>query len=360
MAPPSDNILTKQLVSTTSELEAINRDYLTEKSAFMLHSLASSGYFATARVLNEFDSSALDWSDAAVSEGDIARLRAKGCPKGKEHLFFIHPQVLGLVTGAVEYYRNLIVLSKKAAGRFIPGLFGSRNQVADEQRIAEARFLNSALAALLQDDVFQFTQVRELPLLSIGATLDGRWRDVSGDLQVLRVVSLLVENLAEDMTMLEVRGLGTTKPDGAAELISRARESVNCAATIELKNGYRIDFPSNPDILIYDGKRRIVGGGEIKGATDPANVWERWPLVVKTIGEFRGEHPEGTTIFFGLCITESLALGLDRSGRQTRRGIKQLLSDGVLDYAFNFYRVRNDAAETKRLREALRHACSLS
>lgn len=87
----------------------------------------------------------------------------------------------------------------------------------------------------------------------------------------------------------------------------------------------------------------------MKGATDPANVWERWPLVIKTLGDIQSTRPDAARFFIGLTITENLALGLDSRGNETRRGIKQLLAEGLLLRGFSLSKLHTPStAEAAR------------
>jgi hypothetical protein len=381
----------REVISTPEEILETLREYAAMHGAFVLEFLGPKvlGARETAARLVTRDG---DWSVAGVDSASIALARKKGCPAKREFELYLHPVVLLEHPEIVSYYRNLAGISDKLARDFFPELarIESSRGIARTTRAAiegylhgrprpvlaeEIIVLNGAINRIVALESFSFELKDSIVVATVGASIDGSWRNEIGRIGTFRVLRLVAKALPEIATITASVDKGTVVVRAGPGLQTALQELDTRRATvrsIELSNGIRINLRANPDIVIEDATGAILAGGEIKGATDPANPWERWPLAQgKTILEFRMAHPEAWTFYIGLTIPERLALGLDHTGRATRTGVLQLMNDirrigerqpdrPVLDAAFNMLRLEKSDAAFEKFRRELRKVCGLS
>jgi hypothetical protein len=275
------------------------------------------------------------------------------------HRVFCQPSLIAADAKVLAYYRNLAGISAKAQGHTLPRLrrieSGAQTYFQSDEVLAEIRALNEVLRRALNDPLFGEQVIDPLLFVSEGASIDGAWRNVIGRIAVWETMRffILILQEADEFVRLRVgrRVDGVSTHDDRTEFDVDSIDDLQREgwAPLELEGAnVMIELPSNPDIEVFrregvDGAWKTVAAGEVKGATDPANVWERWPLVIKTLGDIKSTRPDAARFFVGLTITANLALGLDSRGNETRRGIKQLLAEGLLTKGFSLSKLLTPA-----------------
>jgi hypothetical protein len=339
----------RALISTDQEMRDITKLYVDRRTAFMLTELDSRGLLPVYEKVANKSWPDLDWESVGVSEADIARASERGVTREWLHRVFCHREVVQDEPRALAYYRNLAGISAKAQGRTLPHLHrietGSQGLIMNDLVREEMADLNDVLRGVLNDPLFDEKVIDPLLFVGEGASIDGVWRNVIGNIAVWQTARRLTGLLAAHDEFVEMRVTRTVDKRKETLQITSAENAVDedhererwIPQEITARCSV-IGFLSNPDIEISrrggPDEWTTIAAGEIKGATDPANVWERWPLVLKTLDDIKSTRPEARRFFIGLTMTENLALGLDRYGAETRRGIKQLLNEGLLDRGF--------------------------
>lgn len=336
----------QNLVTTAAELEQINVNLTAAHLRFLLKHLRSEGLSIASRMLKEAPAS-LTYSGL----NDEQRKTLQQLDASVRHLFVVDVEYLRAHPYAAGHYRCLLGLSKKAAPKTFPMLYNvEKSGKFPKNKIdllnEEVSRANQALYEAYSSVQFS-QQLANLVIASIvGATLDGIWRTEIGFLAEYDIADAIC--YFGDKSITSITASGTQIPinggyEEASRIVSSLREKFEHITEIHFANGARFEFPSNPDMRVYGPTGAEVAVGELKGNTDPANVWERWPLVVKTLGEAKHNNPKIVTFFVGEVITSNLAYGEFMESRQavnaqgvaaTRQGVKQCIEDGTVDYAF--------------------------
>ncbi|MGH3041162.1 MAG: hypothetical protein ACRDNG_05385 [Gaiellaceae bacterium] len=338
------------ITSDEEQLQTIKL-YAERRTAFILSELDRRGllpiYEAIARVPRE----GLDWPRAGVSDADAGLAESRGVEERWLHRVFCHSTVIAEMPGALAYYRNLAGISGKAQGRTLPRLrrieTGAQSFLEHEEVLGEISALNEVLRRALHDPLFSEKVIDPLLFVGEGASIDGVWRNIIGKIAVWEALRhfLAILQDADQFVRLRIgrRVEGRSERQDLTEIRPDQIENLEREGwtPLELEGRHcMVQLPANPDVEIFkrtleDEEWVTVAAGEIKGATDPANVWERWPLVIKTLDDIKSTRPTAERFFIGLTITENLALGLDQRREETRRGIKQLLNEGLLTRGFS-------------------------
>ena len=205
-----------------------------------------------------------------------------------EHVFAT-PEVLRLRPTTLGYYRLLLGVSQKAFYRTETGLSRFKSmEVKDLLRPAMAERLPQLCKALNEQMGDLITQlspevtardIEQLPLLTLGAQLDGGWRNGIGK-QATADVFLAIRELVEQYIVSETATTLTVKNEPGRQV--------------------KILLASDPDVAINE---RFPGGDdelnvaiEIKGGTDRSNAHNRAGEAEKSHQKVKGRAREFWTI----------------------------------------------------------------
>ncbi len=232
-------------------MTAIDKSLL--RSRFLSYRIRERADIRTRKIIEEFPGR-LDYSDKTglmISEDawDCVE-KIKIAPR----LVFAHPDLLSSHPQVSLYYRGLSLLSQKRVGGVAEWEWGKRKNVAPEKVLSVCRIYNVAISSIIEgatdwtlDDGYRNI------VATIGATLDGSWRNRIGK---------DAENMVRELMIKWLR-------DKNLIMTEKKRAKV-----FELSGGYTLVFSNEPDILFErDGEYKAVI--EIKGGTDPAGALER-------------------------------------------------------------------------------------
>jgi len=258
------------------------------KSEFFHQKLHEWGMLETAEQIEQIKGETLPWNleELGISETAWNKIIHRGI---KPVIIFSHPQVLMSLTRAVSYYRMLAMVSQKSMQQI--GLSGNRYEQGkafpNEQVAREiAQHLNKIISHLVETD--EQINLREFDLwrgMAAGSQAQGSWQNAKGS---------RVEILIKAMLQMRLR-----EANWIADEASDADEAI-----IQLKDGRRIVFASDPDVAVYR-KDKILVAIEIKGGIDTAGVLERFGATLKSLIRAKESNQEAITILIvpGVSVT---------------------------------------------------------
>jgi XcyI-like restriction endonuclease len=209
----------------------------------------------------------------------------------RDELVFATPTVLTAQPTTLGYYRLLLGVSQKQMYRADTGMsqfrsMESRNTLAPKfrpQLPTLCRAMNHAMAELITTMDGGITQqdVHQLPLLMLGAQLDGSWRTRIGQAATRDVFESLKQIIKDrNHTYVEL--------GDSLTLTNRADRTVTIA------------LAADPDVVITEetpeGKAFIKVAIEIKGGTDQSNAHNRAGEAEKSHQKVRHEAQDFWTI----------------------------------------------------------------
>jgi hypothetical protein len=370
----SDPAQAALLINTQDELAEVCTQFAAAHARFVAHGIHSSPVVTAAAALTALDTSGLDWQSVGVLANDRKACISLGLLDGQAHVVFAHPHVVERIPGSAAYYLALSGLGGKAARRIVPSLARLAAQVASGGNSAgllsvkDAALVNRQVSEIIRLPGFTLDQLRLLPLLSVGATLDGAWKDRVGRIGALTVACMMAHLLHEHVQKV---GAGPNENPVGYDVhevaymtpASQLPYSEAVPSTIVLANDVRIEFArrysTDPDLIVRAPDGEWLAAGEVKGGTDPQSAWERLSLALRTITDIRNSGYRAHTMLFGLTLTRSSVMGT-----KTRQGILHYLTSPnpatpFLNSAFNIWRLRASEAERERLRVTLLQVCGL-
>jgi len=275
--------------------------------------------------IDDIEGKSLDWREGGLGVTKSAMkkvLDAGGCL----HQVFAHPDVLSTRPHLIAYYRNIVTISKKGIGQilFATQRFESGHKTAmprDDAK-AMAAILNRIVSGVIDSmEDYSVGLSRQAVLAEIGAQLQGTYNNMIGKRAAKAVRSLLHEYVCGE-------GIGTCSTGGP----------------IELTNGWRIIFGSEPDVAFYDrgGLKQIAI--EIKGSLDISGVQTRYGEAKKSFAKQIAENTRCHTIYLASCYTDAV--------------IEQIQRDGQVREWFNLTSILYDETEKKRFLGRLFHIVS--
>lgn len=274
-------------MASSDKREAWLLDQLS-KSEFFHQKLHEWGMLETANLIEQVKGETLTWdcNDLGISKTAWNKVIHRGI---KPVIVFAHPQILMSIFSAVGYYRMLAMVSQKSmqqvglpSNRYEQGKAFPNEQIAWDM----TQHLNKIISHLVETD--EQIDAREFDLwrgMAAGSQAQGSWQNAKGS---------KVEILIKAMVQLKLRE-GNWIDNEASDTDETA---------IQLKDGRRIVFASEPDIGIYRDKR-IIAAVEIKGGIDTAAVLERFGATLKSLIRAKEANPESITILIlpGVSVT---------------------------------------------------------
>ncbi len=226
---------------------------------------------------------------------------------------FSTPKLLQENPQLITYYRSVACLSQKSVqhlGNPHPKAYEvglNKNNLSMDTATGYSRLFNKHISLIIDSDQeFNEENIDLLLLTSLGAQIDGSWRNAIGDEAEILFYSIILKDfLEEDL----IRGYVTS--DEKIVPIDMhvtggdfhgANKTYKGFVTV---NNNRVIFSSEPDVSLYVGES-LNGVIEIKGGTDPAGALERYGAAKKSFGESRMSNKDCFTMLVANCITEEV------------------------------------------------------
>ncbi len=264
----------------------------------------------------------LKWGDPrlGVSASAFERVIKAG---GSAHQVFAHPELIRERPHLIAYYRNIVTISKKGIGQILFPTEGYESGKRKKMLMSDARRLcqtfNKILSGVIDDlDEYSVELSRQAILAEIGTELQGTWANVVGSGAAKAVRRILREYIG-------AKNLGSKRTAGG----------------FELKNGWRIQFASEPDVAFYDQNNLKQIAIEIKGSLDVAGAQTRYGEAKKSFAKQLRDNPRCHTVYLASCFTDSV--------------IRQIQDDGQVREWFNLTSILYDAHEKGRFLNRLFH-----
>jgi hypothetical protein len=236
------------------------------------------------------------------------------------HLFqaFCHPKLLREHPRLLAYYRNIAALSQKSVGyltktgadiRKLEADTNNRRPLTDIQALELARLFNEHITLIIDSSLHSVTkdELYGLLLTSVGAQIDGAWRNAIGD-EAEKVVQRLLVKAVRDRNLLAAlmpkvgQAVEICTPDHIEEQLAR----IERYRGVLLTNRASILFSSDPDISLLDKNGATVCALEVKGGADPAGALERYGAAKKSFEAIHRQAPGVATILVASCITQEV------------------------------------------------------
>ncbi len=270
------------------------------RSVFFHRNIKRLDYDKFLKKINRLKLDKYDWSpleQIGISE------KAWGLTKGRKInplLLFCHPKVITDDT----YYRGIAGIPIKGIKKvaFDTTRFESGKAAIDYEKAIElSKAINEFISRILEEDSgYSFRDSSVMFYATLGANLEGAWRNVKGieiSNQVKRIIFeyFLSKNLIKSVMSLKGKEL---KPDRDMP--------VEQIKNLILTNQYKIEFGSEPAIAFIDKKGILTGMVEVKGGLDEAGALERYGAAKKTFDEVLNKNPRAFTIYLASCITPTV------------------------------------------------------
>lgn len=274
-------------MASSNKREAWLLDRLS-KSEIFHQKLHEWGMLETANLIEQVKGETLTWNcdDLGISTTAWNKVIHRGI---KPVIVFAHPQILMSISRAVGYYRMLAMVSQKSMQQVgLPSNRYEQGKAFPNEQIAWniTQHLNKIISHLVETD--EQIDAREFDLwrgMAAGSQAQGSWQNAKGS---------KVEILIKAMVQLKLRE-GNWIDNEASDTDETA---------MQLKDGRRIVFASEPDIGIYRDEK-IIAAVEIKGGIDTAAVIERFGATLKSLIRAKEANPESITILIlpGVSVT---------------------------------------------------------
>lgn len=297
-------------------------------------------WFDLLRVLSDWESHPLDWSgreDWGISVQAWNRVDRADVPAIQ---VFCHPRLIAREPRLVAYYRMMAVLPQKGAIRLG---FGTASAEAGRVRELTARqaegiaaMLNRLISLLIESDPHWCLETAHTAaLLTLGAQVDGSWKNAIGTEGSKRVKDLLVSYFLEGGHVAKFLGA-----DGS-EREATGGEAADAGGFVT-RDGYTFRFGSEPDVAIYDPGDTLAVTIEVKYGLDPAGALERYGAAKKSFEHATRQNRRVHNIYLASCLTEEV--------------LRRIREDRLVNYEWNLTEVLEDA---ERRQEFLARLTSL-
>ncbi len=302
-------------------LKALTKAYIARAQLFHKGVRASKIDLLIAEIDTIKDRS-LDWSLPGLGVTAVAASRVLEAG-GQLHQVFAHPEIITQRPHLISYYRNIVTISKKGIGQLLFPTDAYENQRKSEISTRDAKSMcstfNRIVSGVIESiDDYDVELSRKAVLAEIGTELQGTWANIVG-----QGASKAVRDLMAEYVEQNERGAPSSK------------------GPIELSNGWRIVFASEPDVAFYDelGTKQIAI--EIKGSLDVAGAQTRFGEAKKSFAKQIADNPRCHTVYLASCFTDSV--------------IAQIKQDAQVREWFNLTSILYDEKEKSRFLKRLFH-----
>lgn len=173
--------------------------------------------------------------------------------------------------------------------------------IKHERALELSKVINEFISKILEeDDDYSLRDANIMYYATVGAFLEGAWRNDKGKLIADEVKKMIYEyflfgKLIKSIVLLKGKEIKPIKDIPIDEIKS-----------FVLTNHYKIEFGSEPDIAFIDKKGILTGMVEVKGGLDEAGALERYEAAKKTFDEVLNKNPRAFTIYLASCITSTV------------------------------------------------------
>jgi len=298
------------------------------RSAFLRRELMALRIELLAKEVLELDGSRFDWSDRpglGITDDAMDKVKGAGLPLASA---FCHPEVLLLRPHLVLWYRGMSMMSRKEVPGDLRGPEEKGKRIGRKRAVQLTQVMNRHVCAVLAIGTVNLAALKGIVYSTVGATLQGKWGNEIGKIQVV-FEEFVLDQLAALGQLSEVR------TDAGWTRWSREELREERVLSARLVNGCFAEFGANPDVAIYDresaDERTIVCAIEVKGGTDESNAYYRLADAAETLQRSRHMNTGCFTIMVSESIITPVIDLLQKepysSLVNSYYGVSQLLSD---------------------------------
>ena len=234
------------------------------------------------------------------------------------YLIFIKPEHIQEHPFLLTYYRSICCLSQKGMGAFglpNPKLYEERQKkLSSKVAIRYSEGLNKYMSRLIEDDIIHDeNQLQTAFYTSVGAQIDGSWRNVIGGNAEKKMIAFLLHFYHKNDQIafyIDKKGNYDTCSEPPAPFLFWGKDKTYKG--FALKTGNRIIFGSEPDVSFFNCERKLQMVFEIKGGKDKAGALERYGAAKKSFQEAKRESENCQTFLFMDSITDEVKKRMEK------------------------------------------------
>jgi nitrogen fixation protein len=208
---------------------------------------------------------------------------------------FCHPDIISDAPRLFDYYRNLAALSSKGVAQLLSSSKASKPKTRAEAGLREkSRLINRIISEIVIDiKDFSLERARQVLVAEVGAQVQGTWVNRIGK-GAASAVSGIIYNYCDEHHLVEqVARVPQTRKGKKAKILT-------------LRNGWRINFSSEPDVAVYDQQGQLHIAIEIKGSMDKAGAQTRLGEAKKSFAKAKAQNSHCMTIYLASCFTTAV------------------------------------------------------
>lgn len=229
-------------------------------------------------------------------------------------LTFCHPEVLKTNPRFLLYYRSVALLPQKGFQTIIkkdPAPYENGTKTAENISHEECQTISSGLNEIISNTLEQgssvtIEEITGMFFAQTGTTIDGSWRNEIGRGGQQAVWRIIAQALSEKNEIKSVKKRARGKEIPAGELKLNGPESWRDYRSLILTNGAKIEYSSDPDVLLRNSQGDLLGAIEVKAGLDKAGALERAGAIKNTFDPVHKEYPRAKFILVTSCKTESM------------------------------------------------------
>ena len=283
------------------------------KSTFFYNKLRSEGYFHLFRQMQTYVASEqehLDWSQRNnwhISDSAWENIGRCGISPA---MVFMHPKVLATCPSFLRYYRNIAMLPIKGVKALtsvsnVEAIEANRSKPTKAQSERLIATINEVISLIVSlASRVNKKELEGMMYSTIGTTINGSWLNKIGDEGERVIRTIIFDGLSAygEVSSVTYKDNNTVKVTAGNTALMRDRMEEK--QTLNLVNGFSVNFSSEPDVELKDEMGKTVGTIEIKSGKDPAGALERLGAMLKSFENTLDEYPDAVTILVASCITD--------------------------------------------------------
>jgi len=279
------------------------------RSLFFHRRMRESKFQELIGMVSQLDPASYDWSDLealGISKSAWNYVNGKRFPVCQ---IFCHSEVIQANPRLIAYYRGVAGLPLKGIAKLAfgtAGLEAGKGRLSPERARRLAASLNEVISAIVDSDpTYSVADATLLLHATIGATIDGSWRNRVGEEATRQVKELITRYFLAEGLMAQAIGLQGEgiKPDPQLPIGEITGFVTN--------NDYKVTFGSEPDVEVQGPDGELIGVIEVKGGIDPAGALERYGAAKKTFDKALNRNPRAFTMYLASCITPTVRERID-------------------------------------------------
>lgn len=319
--------------------EVIEEEYLL-KASWVYNKIQELGFFGFEEEIKVLinNSSNYEW-DGSIGWG-ISNSSKNFVTKQRIPLIqiFCHPKILIEHPRLLAYYRSVSTLSQKGLGKLAktaPKQYETGNKAIPLKKVPIiAKYINLNISSIIDNAIkFNIKELKGLLFVTLGAQIDGSWKNEKGDLAEFYVKKMILTYYYQKNVIVSYID-EKNKPKNLHNLTD-PNISIKKIKGLKLSSKHTILFSAEPDISIIDPHANLKAAFEVKGGNDTAGALERYGAALKSLGESLQDNND--------CITILVA----SVGTLTTEVKKRLKNQNVIKMSFNLTRILKDETERK-------------